>query len=150
MPVRNWDRRCGCKSLQWPRTSWAASASLHQRQILTDNLASAPHPWPEARWLKIQSFLVRSNFRKFFKWNYHEYRSMRPVFRSLDTSNWIYSIHSTFPWAIWAVVVAQLVEQSLSIPEIRVSNPDIGIIISTNCIIDKTKIKKKRPGMAHS
>ena len=48
-----------------------------------------------------------------------------------------------------AVVVAQLVERSLPTSEICSSNPEIGKILSTNCIIEKTKIKKKRPGMAH-
>ena len=53
-----------------------------------------------------------------------------------------------------AVVVAQLVERSLPTSEIRGSNPDNGKIfyirISTNCNkIEKTKIKGKRPGMAH-
>ena len=47
-----------------------------------------------------------------------------------------------------AVVVAQLVERLLPTPEIRGSNPDIGIILSTNCTIEETKIKKKRLGMA--
>ena len=54
------------------------------------------------------------------------------------------------------VVVAQLVEQSLPIPEIRGSNPVIGKILFINRTIvycqlcsEKTKIKKKRPGMAH-
>ena len=49
----------------------------------------------------------------------------------------------------WAVVVAQLVERLLTTPEIRGSNPDIGKILSTNCTVEETKIKKKRPGMAH-
>ena len=48
-----------------------------------------------------------------------------------------------------AVVVAQLVEQSPIIPEIFGSNPDVGEILSTNCTIEKTKIKKNRPGMVH-
>ena len=48
----------------------------------------------------------------------------------------------------WAVVVAQLVEWSLPTSEIHGSNPDIGKILSTNRSIEKTKIKKKRPGMA--
>ena len=47
-----------------------------------------------------------------------------------------------------AVVVAQLVEQLLPTPEICSSNPDIGKILSTNCTLEKTKIKKKRPAMA--
>ena len=44
--------------------------------------------------------------------------------------------------------MAQLVEQLLPTPEICGSNPDIGIILSTYCKIEKTKIKKKRLGMA--
>ena len=48
-----------------------------------------------------------------------------------------------------AVVVALLVELSLSTPEIRGLNPDIGKILSTNGTIEKTKIKKKRSGMAY-
>ena len=43
----------------------------------------------------------------------------------------------------WAVVVAQLVEQSLPTPEIRGSNPDIGKILSSNCKIEKIEIKKR-------
>ena len=53
-------------------------------------------------------------------------------------------------------VVAQLVEQSLPTPEIRGSNPVIGNLLywSFICLlstvpIEKKKIKKKRPGMAH-
>ena len=49
----------------------------------------------------------------------------------------------------WAVVVAQLVEQLLPTPDIRGSNPDMGKILSTKCTLEKTKIKKKRPGMSH-
>ena len=49
----------------------------------------------------------------------------------------------------WAVFVAQMVERSLPTPEIRSSNPVISIILSSNCLIEKMKIKKKRPGMAH-
>ena len=49
-----------------------------------------------------------------------------------------------------AVVVAQLVERSLPTPEIRGSNPNIGKIYLPIVIkLKKTKIKKKRPGMAH-
>ena len=47
-----------------------------------------------------------------------------------------------------AVVVAQLVERSLPASDICGSNSDIGKRISTNCTIEKMKIKKKRPGMA--
>ena len=46
------------------------------------------------------------------------------------------------------MVVAQLVERSLPTPEICGSNPDIGKVSPTNCALEKTKIKKKRPGMA--
>ena len=50
------------------------------------------------------------------------------------------------------MVVAQLVEGSLLTPEIRGSKPVIGenlsTNLSTNCIMEKKKIKKKRPGMA--
>ena len=54
---------------------------------------------------------------------------------------------------LWAVVVAQLVERSLAIPEDQGWNPVIGKIyiehlFTVNCI-EKTKIKKKRSGMAH-
>ena len=49
--------------------------------------------------------------------------------------------------------MAQLVEQTLTTPEICGSNPIIGKMLSTklstNCLIEKTKIKNKRPGMAH-
>ena len=48
--------------------------------------------------------------------------------------------------------MAQLVERLLPIPEVRGSNPVIDKklyrTVIVNCI-DKTKIKKKRPGMAH-
>ena len=52
-----------------------------------------------------------------------------------------------FYW--WAVCVAQLVEQSLPIPEVRGSNPVSGEIFywtfTVNCF-EKTKIKKKEAG----
>ena len=47
------------------------------------------------------------------------------------------------------MVVAQLVEQTLPTPEIRSLNQDIDEILTTNCTIEKTKIKQKWPGMAH-
>ena len=51
------------------------------------------------------------------------------------------------------VVVAQLVERSLSIPEVRGSTPVIGKFLLNICLLstffEKTKINKKRPGMAH-
>ena len=53
----------------------------------------------------------------------------------------------------FAVVVAQLVEWSLPIPEVRSLNPVISkkLFILNICLlcIEKTKIKKKRPGMGH-
>ena len=52
----------------------------------------------------------------------------------------------------WAVAVAQLVERSLPIPEVRGSIPVISNILyrtfAANCF-EKTKINKKRPRMAH-
>ena len=52
---------------------------------------------------------------------------------------------------MWAVVVAQLVEQSFPIQEVCTSNPVIGNILSINCVkvllpLEKTKIKKKGAG----
>ena len=55
----------------------------------------------------------------------------------------------------WAVVVAQLVERLLPMPEVCGLNPVIGklLYLTFSCLptvnyIEKTKIKKKRPGMA--
>ena len=52
----------------------------------------------------------------------------------------------------WAVVVAQLVEWLLPMPEVCGLNPVFGkklyLTFIVNCI-EKTKIKKKRPGMTH-
>ena len=45
--------------------------------------------------------------------------------------------------------VAQLAEQSLPAPEIRSSKPVVGNFVFNDDCIEKTKIKKKRPGMAH-
>ena len=52
--------------------------------------------------------------------------------------------------------MAQLVERSLSIAEVCGSNPVIGknlylyrTLVFCQLCIEKTKIKKKRPGMAH-
>ena len=51
------------------------------------------------------------------------------------------------------LIVAELVERQLPTPEIHSLNPIIGKILSTNlsnkAIIEKTKVKKKRPGMAY-
>ena len=65
------------------------------------------------------------------------------------------SKHSDCLGKVWTVVVvvAQLVERLLTIPEVRGSTPVIGKIFIEhlfiiNCI-EKTKINKKRPGMAH-
>ena len=53
---------------------------------------------------------------------------------------------------VWAVVVAKLVERWLPIREVCSSNPVIGKnlyqTLTVNCI-EKTKVLKKRPGMAH-
>ena len=52
----------------------------------------------------------------------------------------------------WAVVVAQLVERSLPIPQVRGSNPVIGknsYWTFTVNFIEKTKIKRKRSEMGH-
>ena len=51
--------------------------------------------------------------------------------------------------SVGAVVVIQLVEQSLPTPEVCGLNADIGKTLSTNCTIQKTKVKKKTLGMAH-
>ena len=52
------------------------------------------------------------------------------------------------------MIEAQLVEQSLPKPEIRGSNPVIGKFYLLSTVLktstEKTKIKRKRPGMAHS
>ena len=40
--------------------------------------------------------------------------------------------------------MAQLIERSLPTPEIHGSNPKVGKIISTNCSVEKTEIKKKK------
>ena len=51
------------------------------------------------------------------------------------------------------MVVAQLVERSLPIPEVRGLNPVIGknlfTVVYCQLCIEKTKIKKRRPGIAH-
>ena len=66
---------------------------------------------------------------------------------------WFFSNNTSVEWA---VVVAQLVERLLLIPEVRGSNPVIGknlfiywTIVNCQLCIEKTKIKKKRPRMAH-
>ena len=48
-----------------------------------------------------------------------------------------------------ALVVAQLEERSLPTPEISGSNLVNSKTLSTNCTIEKMKVKKKRPRMAH-
>ena len=47
------------------------------------------------------------------------------------------------------MVVAQLVERLLPKPEIRGSNPVIGKIYLDYQLYKKTKIRKKRPGLAN-
>ena len=59
-----------------------------------------------------------------------------------------------FDISLWAVVVAQLVEWTLLMPVVLSSNPVINKFIMKICLpivncIAMTKIKKKRPGMAH-
>ena len=54
----------------------------------------------------------------------------------------------------WAVVVAQLAERSLLTPEIRISNPINGKILSTICTIKNKKVEneekeEKKSVMAH-
>ena len=52
----------------------------------------------------------------------------------------------------WAVVVAQLAERSLAIPEVRGSNPVISKIYNEFYLLltfDKTKMKKKRHRVVH-
>ena len=69
----------------------------------------------------------------------------------------VFCLHKTSVGTItWAVVVAQLVERSLPIPEVCSSNLVIGkhlylywTFVYCQLCIEKTKIKKKRPGMAH-
>ena len=52
---------------------------------------------------------------------------------------------------IFSLVVAQMIEQSLSTPDVRglSSIRDINDQYSTNCNLEKTKLMKKRPVMAH-
>ena len=60
---------------------------------------------------------------------------------------------SDYPGIIRRLVVAQLMQRQLPIPDVRGSNPDIGKIYNENlCIVncnEKAKIKKKRPGLDH-
>ena len=62
---------------------------------------------------------------------------------------WMDSITSCNSCNTWVVVVAQLAERSLPIPEVRGSNPDNGKFYRTFIIycqlycIEKTKIKEK-------
>ena len=51
-------------------------------------------------------------------------------------------VHCNQPNDWCPVVVALLIERSLATPEIRGLNAVIGKILSTNCVIEKTKIKK--------
>ena len=66
-----------------------------------------------------------------------------------DLTICVFSTEGPKTSSIGAVVVAQLVERLLPTPEICGSNPDIGKTLTSNCKLEKTKIKKKRPGMAH-
>ena len=55
--------------------------------------------------------------------------------------------------SVWTVILAQLVEQLVSTPEVRGSNQVIGKICFEHLFtvnwIEKTKIKKKKPWIAH-
>ena len=65
------------------------------------------------------------------------------LFHSQQFSNWVcLAIRFRNNNFAWAVVVAQLADRSLPFPEVRGSNP----VISKK--FTKTKIKKKRSGMA--
>ena len=88
----------------------------------------------------------------------YNYISAAPdLLRVKETVCWWMSMTFDFfikmSYLFLAVVVAQLVEWSLPIPKVHSSNPVIGKIyieqlFTINCI-KKTKINKKRPGMAH-
>ena len=61
----------------------------------------------------------------------------------------MYSDPFLFPMLV-LVVVAQLANRSLLTPEVRGSNPVIGeVLLNIVNSFEKTKIKKKRLGMAH-
>ena len=64
----------------------------------------------------------------------------------------LFALLSAKLYLFGVVVVAQLVERLLPIPEVRSPNPAIGNIFcwtfTVNCF-EKMRIKKKRPGMAH-
>ena len=70
----------------------------------------------------------------------------------LSVGNSFYVLTNKNDTSSRAVVVAQLVERLLPVPEVCGSNPVTGKKIygtfTVNCI-KKTKIKKKVPGMAH-
>ena len=74
-----------------------------------------------------------------------------------STELWRYILLSPTNWMKGSGCVAQLVERSFPIPEVRGSNPAIGknlFIMNITFVYcqmcnEKTKIKKKRPGMAH-
>ena len=71
---------------------------------------------------------------------------------SKSTHTLVHSWTNKQIYEVWAVVVAQLVERSLSIPEVHglnlVIDKKLYWTYTVNCI-EKTKIKKKRPGTAH-
>ena len=70
------------------------------------------------------------------------------------TDMFIFDSFLTNKHYLWAVVVAQLVEQLLPTPQVRSSNQVICKIyiqnlFTLNCI-EKTNIKKKNPGLARN
>ena len=76
---------------------------------------------------------------------------------ALHIGKHVYGTHALSYVCSWLVKqftgLAQLVEQLLLIPEVSDSNPVIGINLYwtfyRQLCFEKTKIKKKRPGMAH-
>ena len=89
-----------------------------------------------------------------FKWTLHSIALMAPIQPPVKFKATIYCELNYQYW--WAVVVAQLVEWSLPIPEVRGSNPVIGknlfiywTFVFCQLCVEKTKIKKKIPEMGH-
>ena len=90
-------------------------------------------PWTfedESNFSKSRRFSVDARFRRHNNWSK----------KTFDKTKLIDQL---------AVVVAQLEEWPLLTPELHGLNPEMGKVVSTNCTLEKTKIKKKRRGMAH-
>ena len=89
-----------------------------------------------------------------FKWTLHSIALMAPIQPPVKFKATIYCELNYQYW--WAVVVAQLVEWSLPIPEAHGSNPVISrnlfiywTFVFCQLCVEKTKIKKKIPEMGH-